>query len=205
MLEPNHPRQVAYIRSSGLESATSQIISKILVGISPTALSSKQQQTRTLLATFAEHLTRLTGRSAADELDFLMSIISAADKDASEPELAKLLPKATPLWNAMFRLLKKSAKPVPANTQRSSASQDPEAELGHRLRIISNIVGISANTLHDLTFKNPGECESLVRIWGNENLLGALEETIELLVKMPGMTSVLPSPPALFLYKLTQS
>lgn len=138
------------------------------------------------MATFAEHLIRLTGRSAADELDFLMSVISA---DKSEPEVAKLLPKATPLWNAMFRLLKKSAKPAPATDQGSGATEDPEDEMMHRRRIISNIVGTSANTLHDLSFKNREECEQLVRIWGNENLLGALEETIELLVKMPGMTS----------------
>jgi hypothetical protein len=187
MLDPNHPRQIAYIRSSGLESATSQIISKILVGVSPTAQSSKQQQARTLIATSAEHLIRLTGRSAADELDFLMTVISP---NASDPELAKVVPKATPLWNAMFRLLKKSAKPAP-----SGAPQDPEDEMIHRQRVIANIVGTSANTLHNLTFKNREECEPLVRIWGNENLLGALEETIELLVKMPGMTSALPPVP----------
>ena len=191
MLDPNHPRQIAYMRSSGLESSRSQIISKILVGVSPTEQSSKQQQARTLMATFAEHLTRLTGRSAADELDFLMSVIS---KDEPDPELAKVFPKATPLWNAMFRLLKKSAKPAPATDR---TPQDPEEEMFHRQRVISNIVGTSANTLHDLTFKNREECEPLVRIWGNENLLGALEEIIELLVKMPGMTSALL--PVLFL------
>lgn len=152
------------------------------------------------MATFAEHLTRLTGRSAADELDFLMSVIS---KDVSDPELAKVFPKATPLWNAMFRLLKKSAKPAPATDRGSGAQQDPEDEIMHRQRVISNIVGTSANTLHNLTFKNREECEPLVRIWGNENLLGALEETIELLVKTPGMTSALPLVP--FPYKLTQS
>lgn len=184
MLDPDHPRLVAYIRSTGLESSVSQIISKILVGVSPTAQSSKQQQAKTLMATFAEHLIRLTGRSAADELEFLMSVISAG---ASEPELAKTLHKATPLWNAMFRLLKKSAKP--ATGQGSGATEDPEEEKMHRRRVIANIVGTSANTLHKLSFENREECEPLVRIWGNENLLGALEETIELLVKIPGMTS----------------
>ena len=148
------------------------------------------------MATFAEHLIRLTGRSAADELDFLMSVISA---DKSEPEVAKLLPKATPLWNAMFRLLKKSAKPAPVTDQGSGATEDPEDEMMHRRRIISNIVGTSANTLHDLSFKNREECEQLVRIWGNENLLGALEETIELLVKMPGMTSAFVAFSSLFI------
>ena len=184
MLDPEHPRLVAYIRSTGLEPSVSQVISKILVGVSPTAQSSKQQQVKTLMATFSEHLNRLTGRSAASELDLLMNVISAG---ASEPELAKILPKATPLWNAMFRLLKKSAKP--ATGQGSGAIEDPEEEMIHRRRIIANIVGTSANTLHNLSFKNREECESLVRIWGNENLLGALEETIELLVKIPGMTS----------------
>ena len=184
MLDPEHPRLVAYIRSAGLESSVSQIISKILVGVSPTPQSSKQLQAKTLMATFAEHLMRLTGRSAADELGFLMSVISA---DALEPELAKILPKTTPLWNAMFRLLKKSAKP--ATGQGSGATDDTEEGMMHRRRIIANIVGTSANTLHDLSFKNKDECQSLVRIWGNENLLGALEEAIELLVKIPGMTS----------------
>ncbi|KIM48738.1 hypothetical protein M413DRAFT_437915 [Hebeloma cylindrosporum] len=185
MLEPNHPRQIAYMRSSGLESATSKIISKILVGVSPTGQSSKQQQARTLIATFAEHLVRLTGRDAANEVNFLMGI-TTTDNSEPDPEIMKVLPKATPLWNAMFRLLKKSAKPGPATDQGSR--QDPETEKMHRLRVISNIVGASANTLHHFSLKNPEECEPLVRIWGNENFLGALEETIEILVKMPGMT-----------------
>ena len=186
MLDPGHPRQAQYIRSNGLESSTPHIISKILVGVSPTAQSSKQQQAKTLMATFSEHLIRLTGRSAADEFAFLMSVIS---NGASEPELAKNLHKSTPLWNAIFRLLKKSAKPAPATGQGSSRIEDPEEEMMHRQRVISNIVGTSANVLHDLSFKNREECEALVRIWGNENILGALEEVIELLIKIPGMTS----------------
>ena len=84
----------------------------------------------------------------------------------------------------MFRLLKKSAKP--ATGQGSGVTEDTEEGMMHRRRIIANIVGTSANTLHDLSFKNKDECQSLVRIWGNENLLGALEESIELLVKIPG-------------------
>ena len=151
------------------------------------------------MATFAEHLIRLTGRSAADELDFLMSVISA---DASQPELAKILPKMTPLWNAIFRLLKKLAKP--ATGQGSGATEDTEGMM-HRRRIIANIVGTSANTLHDRSFKNKDECQSLFRIWGNENLFGALEESIELLVKIPGMTSAFVAFCSLFYINQTQS
>ena len=87
----------------------------------------------------------------------------------------------------MFILLKKSAKP--ATGQGSGATEDPEEEIVHRRRVIANIVGTSANTLHKLSFKNKDECEPLVRIWGNEDFFGALEETIELLIKIPGMTS----------------
>lgn len=147
MLDPGHPRLVEYIRSSGLESSTSQIIFKILIGISPTTQSSKQQRAKTLMATFSEHLIRLTGRSAAEELDFLNSVISTS---ASEPELAKIFHTSTPLWNAMFRLLKKSAKTTP--TDQGSGTTE-ENELMHRQRVISNIVGTSANTLHDLSLK----------------------------------------------------
>lgn len=184
LVEPKHPRQIAYLRSSGLKSTTSNIVSKILFGVGPTTLSSKQQQSKALLAIFAEHLVRLTGRNAEDTLEFLMAIIS----DASEPELAKAVLKATPLWNAMFRLLKKSAKPTPADDQ-GPAPQDPEIEKKHRLRIISSIVGTSANILHDASFKHRRECEPLVRIWANENLFGGLEETIDILVTISGMTS----------------
>ncbi|KDR75039.1 hypothetical protein GALMADRAFT_522220 [Galerina marginata CBS 339.88] len=192
LLDPNHPRQIAYVRSNGLESAAAQIVSKILVGVGPTALSSKQQQVKALLATFAEHLGRLTaGRDGVDQLVFLMGIIAAAKKDATEPELTKAVLKATPLWNAMFRLLKKSAKPATASADSRAESVDPEVEKKYRLRMISDVVGTSANIFHDATFEYPRECEHLARIWANENLFGALEETIELLVTMPGMTSVL--------------
>ncbi|KDR75040.1 hypothetical protein GALMADRAFT_522291 [Galerina marginata CBS 339.88] len=187
LLEPSHPRLIAYVRSNGLESSTAQLVSKIFVGVGPTKLSSKQQQAKALVASFSEHLVRLTGPSAGNELDFLMTIIAAAKNDACEPEVAKTILKATPLWNALFRLLKKSAKPVPANAE-ERASLDPESEKQQRLRVIANIVGTSANTLHNATFKHSKECEPLLRIWANENLFGALEETIDLLISLPGMT-----------------
>ncbi|KDQ07619.1 hypothetical protein BOTBODRAFT_598562 [Botryobasidium botryosum FD-172 SS1] len=181
-----HPRQAAYYRSNGLEAKSSQIMSKILLGISPTAHSSKQQQAKTLFATFAENLLRSTGRTSADQLDFLTAILDMAQKgakkDGAELEVAKGVLKATPLWNVLFRLLKKSAKPGP------SGDSDAETEKMHRLRFMRGVVGVAANALHDASFSHPGECETLVRIWANENFFGALEETIETLIEKPGMT-----------------
>ncbi|KAF9533053.1 hypothetical protein CPB83DRAFT_845740 [Crepidotus variabilis] len=190
MLEPEHPRQIAYVKSNGLESSTHKILSKILLGVASTRQSSKQMQVKTLLATFAEHLARfagVSGRGAADDLNFLMSIIDVAKKNGTEPEVAKAVLKATPLWNAIFRLLKRSARPAAVNDEGNSGLQDVEEERTNRLRAIANIIVILANTLHDATFEHPRECEPLVRIWANENLFGAVEETIEILVTMPRM------------------
>ncbi|KAF5371518.1 hypothetical protein D9615_009617 [Tricholomella constricta] len=185
-LQPDHPRHVAYVRSNDLESATSQLLSKMLVGVGPTALASKQKQTKALMASFADHLVRLSGRSASAELDFFACIISVAKKDDTEPEITNAALKSTPLWNAMFRLLKKSAKPTSETFHGQPI--DPETEKTHRLYVMANVVGTTTNILHDASFEYPRECEPLIRIWANENLFGALEETIEFLVDITGMT-----------------
>ncbi|KDR75038.1 hypothetical protein GALMADRAFT_211363 [Galerina marginata CBS 339.88] len=167
-------------------SAKSKIISRILVGVESTASILKQEQAKALIVTFAEHLVRLSGSSAIDELGFLKGIILAGKN--IEPEIIKTIFKATPLWNALFRLLKKSAKPTPAKDQGPGTQEDPTTDKRHRLLIILNIVTLSASVLHHASLYFPKECESLVRIWANENLFGALEETIQLSVAMPGMT-----------------
>ncbi|KDQ07620.1 hypothetical protein BOTBODRAFT_70311 [Botryobasidium botryosum FD-172 SS1] len=187
LIDPSemHPRQEAYFRSNGLDAKLSQIIPKILLGVSPTVHSSKQQQAKTLLAAFAENLLRSTGHTSAHQLDLLMIILHVARDRAKEddaiPEVTKAALRSTPLWSALFRLLKKSAKPGPSD------ESDPEQEKAHRLRFMRSAVGVAANTLHDASFDNPDQCEPLLRIWANENFFGALEETIEILITRPGM------------------
>ncbi|KAG5651860.1 hypothetical protein H0H81_007140 [Sphagnurus paluster] len=185
-LQPDHPRHVAYVRSNGLDSSVSLLLSKILIGVGPTPTASKQKQAKALMAAFADHFVRLSGRAASAELDFLACIIGAAKHEQAEPEIAKAVLKSTPFWNAMFRLLKKSAKP---SAEVHGHPVDPEVEKKHRFYVMSNIVGTTTNIIHDATFENPRECEPLFRIWANENLFGALDEVMEQLVGINGMTS----------------
>lgn len=184
-LQPDHPRHVAYVRSNGLDSSVSLLLSKILIGVGPTPTASKQKQAKALMAAFADHFVRLSGRAASAELDFLACIIGAAKHEQAEPEIAKAVLKSTPFWNAMFRLLKKSAKP---SAEVHGHPVDPEVEKKHRFYVMSNIVGTTTNIIHDATFENPRECEPLFRIWANENLFGALDEVMEQLVGINGMT-----------------
>ncbi|KAF8075759.1 hypothetical protein FPV67DRAFT_1469122 [Lyophyllum atratum] len=186
LIKPEHPRHVAYVASNGLESGTSRLLSKIFVGVGPAGLASKAKQSKALMTAFADHLVRITGRPAEIETDFVLHITKAAQTDRAEPELVNAVLTSTPFWNAMFRLLKKSA--TPAKDDGPMGPVDPGYEKATRLHVMRNIVGASTNILHKASFDNPRECESLARIWGNENLFGALEETIELLVGIPGMT-----------------
>ncbi|KAG6839600.1 hypothetical protein C0991_001018, partial [Blastosporella zonata] len=72
------------------------LISKIYLGLGPSATLLKQKKTKALMVTFAKHLLRLSGRAASAKLDFLGIIITAAKKDDTEPELAKAVLKSTP-------------------------------------------------------------------------------------------------------------
>ncbi|KAF9535646.1 hypothetical protein CPB83DRAFT_842092 [Crepidotus variabilis] len=190
VLSPSHPRIVAYMNSqpAGLASSSSIIVSKILVGLGPTDTSPKQQQVKIFTAKFAEHLTRLNIRCAGEQLEFFMNLLSAAEKGASEPELPKAVLKSAALWNAVIRLLKKTAKPEPASEQEPRVAESPQAEKLHRVRAIANCMNMLAHILHTATFANPQECGHLIRIWANENLFGVIEDIIDILIDTPGMT-----------------
>ncbi|KAG6863173.1 hypothetical protein C0991_007791, partial [Blastosporella zonata] len=95
-LQPDHPRHIAYVRSHSLEATTTLLISKIYLGLRPSATLLKQKKTKALMATFAKHLLCLSGRAALAKLDFLGIIIATAKKDDAEPKLAKAVLKSTP-------------------------------------------------------------------------------------------------------------
>ncbi|KAG5641720.1 hypothetical protein DXG03_004390 [Asterophora parasitica] len=188
-LQPNHPRHIAFVRSNDLESATPQLLSKVLVGASPTPSTSKPKQIKALLAVFADHLVRLVGRRASVELDFFSCIVGVARNDDAVPEIVTAILKSTPFWNAVFRLLRKSAKSS-GETLRGQPV-DEETETKHRLYVMANVVGITTNVLHDASIERPRECEALARIWANENLFGSIDETVDQLVEITGMTMLL--------------
>ncbi|KAF8910006.1 hypothetical protein CPB84DRAFT_1743508 [Gymnopilus junonius] len=189
LLEPKHPCQLTYMCSHGMESVTLHILSKILIGARPMVPSSKQQQAKALITIFPEHLVLLSGHSLEHELDLLSAIISAAKKDLTKPEIIQVVLKSTPLWNTMFRVLKKSAKPTPVVNQ--SPNQDWDTEKDDRLHVISNAVRVMGKVLHNAHLKHRTECVPLVHMWANENFFGAIKEMIELFITIPGMTRLI--------------
>jgi hypothetical protein len=154
-----------------------------MAGTAPSPTSSKQLQAKALFATSSTVLLLSNAGNLALQLKLLLAILEVAEKDDAEPEVPVALLKATPLWNALFRLLKKSVKPIRAD------DDDPDREKAMRLQFMSNVIGLVGNTVHPASLHRPRECEGLVRIWANENLLGAFEEVIPMLVGMSGMTS----------------
>lgn len=183
LLYPTHPRHVTYIEDNPPPS-TPQLLSRIYLGAGPSPTSSTAKQAKAVMTTLADHLTRVAKRAIDIEYEFATGLINAALKDNAEPELTKAVLKSTPYWNSVFRLMKKLAKP----------QDDSESDMDKRLRVntIATIFGTTTNFLHRVYFEYSEDCESLLRIWANENFFGALEETIELLVPIPGMTSKYP-------------
>ncbi|KAG6909220.1 hypothetical protein DXG01_001527 [Tephrocybe rancida] len=183
LVQPEHPRHIAYVRSNDLESALPQILNKLFTGAAPLNAISKPKQAKALLAGFTDHIGRLTGGLAKNELLFLSALTKAVKHD-TEPELVRAVLAHAPLWNAMFRLLKKSAKASPQGPWDQSTG---ETEFNGRAMIVQCIVGLAANTIHGAMFDNFRECEPLARMWANEGFFGAFEETIDLIVQIPGM------------------
>ncbi|RDB20304.1 hypothetical protein Hypma_012656 [Hypsizygus marmoreus] len=179
---PEHPRHVAYVRSTSALSA-SQWLSRIYLGAGPSPTSSAPRQAKAIITTFGEHFARVVGIPAHVELDFFMGLLTAANRDNTEPELAKAILKSNPFWNGIFKLLRKSGK-----YEGSEGGEEPEEGKESRMTIAANVVGTATDILHKVYLESPRESEGLVRIWTNENLFGALEETIGMLVPMPGIT-----------------
>ncbi|KAG6907191.1 hypothetical protein DXG01_010034 [Tephrocybe rancida] len=187
LLSPDHPRHVAYVCSNNLEGSLPNVMHKIYTGVTPTNTTTKLKQAKALLAGFTEHLIRsnTNARLAVVELRFLLEVMTVASTDGFEPELARAVLGHTPLWNALFRLLKKCAKPLGVG---EAGEEESSAKKILRMNVIQNIVGLAGNTLHQAMFANPRECEPFIRICVNEGFFGALEETIELIVEIKGMT-----------------
>ncbi|RDB20306.1 hypothetical protein Hypma_012650 [Hypsizygus marmoreus] len=182
---PDHPHHAAYLRSNPeLSLSRSQWLSRIYLGAGPSPTSSAPRQAKAVITAFSDHLVSLSGIPARIEFDFFIGLLAAANQDNVEPEAAKAVVKSNPFWNAMFRLLKKSAKPA----ESEGGGEESEVEKQSRLSMMANIVGTATDILHRLYIETPRGCEGLVRIWANENLFGALEETIDLLVPIPGVT-----------------
>lgn len=155
------------------------------LGVSPSPTASVPKQAKAFVTAFATHLPHLSGSAAQVDLEFFAQVVKLANK--VEPELVTAVLKSTPFWNGAFRLMKKSAKSTDGLSEQERAEDD-----GVRVNIMASVVGTTADILHLATTSNPKECESLVRIWANENLFGALEEGIEQLVEVRGVTSECP-------------
>lgn len=116
-----------------------------------------------------------------------MAVLLVAKKDDAAPEIAAFLQGAAQFWSALFRVLRKSTRSIC-----DEAGSESEKEKAKKLLFIDYAIALTANTLHSASFDRPRECEPLVRIWANENLLGAVEEIISKLVEITGTTCECP-------------
>ncbi|KAF9457404.1 hypothetical protein BDZ94DRAFT_1273319 [Collybia nuda] len=178
-LGPTHPHHITYVQAH--PPSYPDILSRIYLGVSPSPALSVPKQAKALVTTFAAHLPILSGSVAQMDLEFFTQVFRLAN--TIEPELVIATLKSTPFWNSAFRLMKKSAKSTEGLSEKEKEEDDRV-----RVSIMASVMGISADLLHLATIKNSQECEPLVRIWANENFFGALEESIEQLVAVRGIT-----------------
>jgi hypothetical protein len=175
-LIPTHPDHMAYARVH--PPSYPYILSRMYLGVGSSPTASVPKQAKAFVTAFANHLPNLSGGVAQLELELFTQVVKLTN--SAEPELQKALLKSTPFWNGAFRLMKKSAKVIEGET---------EDDKNMRLSVMARVVGTATDVLHLATLHNPKESESLVRIWANENFFGALEEGIEQLVAVRGVTS----------------
>lgn len=163
----------------------SQILPRIYQGVGPTATSSTAKQAKALIAAFADHLWRLSGSVACTEIDFLILVFN---QDDGEPEFLKVAMNFAPFWNSVFRLMRKMTKePDEHDIQSAGGSMETAKRL--RFDVMSYTLNLMVTMLLPYPSDKSRECEQVVRIWINEGLFSALEETIDSLVTIRGMTS----------------
>ena len=142
-----------------------------------------------LLLAMASHLSRLNGREAFVELDFLAEVYQLAkpktiDNNKSKPvqrdDILRAICVSESLWTNLFILLRRAAKNE-ALDGRGGKNGDV---------VFMPIVGVSANVIHDCQFDAPDEREALVALWLRAGLFDALDDAMSQMADNPGMPSM---------------
>jgi hypothetical protein len=141
-----------------------------------------------LLLALTSHVSRLNGREASIELDFLAEVFRlAAPKYAdnkSKPfrheETLRTIRLSESLWTHIFHLLRRAAK-----NEAVDARGGKNGDL-----IYMPVIGILANVIHDCQFNAPDEREALVALWLRTGLFDALDEAMPKMAGQTGMPSM---------------
>ena len=111
---------------------------------------------------------------------------SVFNQDDSEPEFLKVAMNFAPFWNSVFRLMRRMTKEP---DEHDIQSMGGSMETARRLWFDVMSYSLMVTMLLPYPSDKSRECEQLVRIWINEGLFSALEETIDSLVTIRGMMS----------------
>ncbi|KAG5640841.1 hypothetical protein DXG03_006872 [Asterophora parasitica] len=176
---------LALLRPRTFNLPPKKILPKILLGVTPVPPATTAAQANTLIASFTAHLNDLGPRATCTEMHFFSDLVYVAwHGDTAEPEVCTAILTSKPLWNTLFRLLKKASTP-------SSEAVNSEPPDNNRAYLVNTVMRLMKDILYHASAAGSKEGESLARIWVEENLFGILDEMLEQLLKFTGFTMLL--------------